>query len=341
MKENTENKDWLLIAKHLGKELDDKQKEQLDQWLAESEEHRKELSNAEKIWELSDAKNANLFNTDKGWQKMNSRIHPGRTIKTGGARRIFIQPLRIAASILVVLGLATMVYWFVSNSKYVNVTANNQKIISPIVLPDGTKVCLNAGSTLKYPKSFDKSATRTVELTGEAFFDVTHNAQQPFIIQTAKAKVKVLGTSFNVEAYQNSDSVQVVVQTGTVELSPLDNNEAIRLTKGNSGAYYFNKNKLVKSEKSDINALAWKTNEIVFHNADLEYVSKTLERLFSTKIRFESELLKNCHYDGNFTHGESLDGILKNIETLLKSSNNLEIKKSGEGYIVSGNACKP
>ena len=145
MKENTENKDWLLIAKHLGKELDEKQNEQLNQWLAESDENRKELSNAEKIWELSDAKDSKLFSTDKGWEKMNNRIHQGSSRKTLGARRIFLQPLRIVASVLVLLSVAALVYWFAGNSKFVKVTAENHKIITPIVLPDGTKVCLNVG----------------------------------------------------------------------------------------------------------------------------------------------------------------------------------------------------
>ena len=336
MKENTENKDWLLIAKHLGKELDEKQNEQLNQWLAESDENRKELSDAKKIWELSDTKNSKLFSTDKGWDKMSNRIQQGSSRKIIGSRRIFLQPLRIAASVLVLLSVAAMVYWFVGNSKFVKVTAENHKIITPIVLPDGTKVCLNVGSTIKYPKSFENSTTRTVELTGEAFFDVTHNAKQPFIIQTQKAQVKVLGTSFNVEAYQTSDIVQVVVQTGIVELSPRSGNESIKITKGNSGFYNANRKKLLKSDNSDVNALAWKTNVIVFHNANLDYVSKTLDRLFSTSILFENEALKKCRVDVNFIQGEDLESILKTIQETLK----LEIKKVNNSYIISGAECK-
>ena len=336
MKKELENKDWLLIAKHLGKELDEEQNKQLNQWLAESDKNRKELSEAEKIWELSDTKDSNLFSTDRGWKKMSDRIHQGSSKRIMGDRRIFLQPLRIAASILVLIGLATFVYLFIGNSKFVNVTATNEKILAPIVLPDGTKVSLNIGSTIKYPKSFEKSATRTVELTGEAFFDVTHNAAQPFIIHTPKAQVKVLGTSFDVEAYQNSDSVQVVVKTGIVELSSITNNDAIKLTKGSSGVYYVNNNKLIKTVSSDVNAFAWKTNEIIFDNANLDYVSKTLSRLFHSSIRFENESLKKCRYDANFIHGEDLDSILKTIKETL----NLEIKKINNTYIISGAECK-
>lgn len=333
MKEETGNKDWLLIAKHLGKELDKEQEECLDQWLAASEENRKELTNAEKIWELSDIRDSNRFSTDKGWNQMSSRIHKTKTI---GKSRVFLQPLRIAASILILIGLGIAVYWYSASSNYVKLTAENHKIIEPILLPDGTRVSLNVGSTIKYPKSFANSATRTVELTGEAFFDVTHNAKQPFIIHTPKAMVKVLGTSFDVEAYQNSDSVQVVVKTGTVELSSRNHEESIKLTKGNSGVYYANHNKLVKSEGADVNALAWKTNVILFQNVNLDYVAKTLSRVFHSSFKFDNEALKKCNYNANFIQGESLESILKTIQETLP----IQIKKSNDTYIITGTECK-
>src|SRR6266542_3782982 len=105
MKEETGNKDWLLIAKHLG--------------------------NAEKIWELSDIRDSNRFSTDKGWNQMSSRIHKAKTI---GKSSIFLQPMRIAASILILIGLGIATYWYIASSNYVKLTAENHKIIEPIVL---------------------------------------------------------------------------------------------------------------------------------------------------------------------------------------------------------------
>jgi ferric-dicitrate binding protein FerR (iron transport regulator) len=336
MKEKIENKDWLLIAKHLGNELDDTQKKQLSLWLAESEENRKELSNAEKIWELSNTTDSDIFDTTMGWNKLENRIRQDQSGQQIDRKRIFMQPMRIAASLLVLVGLGILIYWFMGTSKYIKVTAEAQKILSPLVLPDGSKVYLNTGTTIKYPKSFTNSATRNVELSGEAFFEVSHNANQPFIIQTSHARVKVLGTSFDVAAYQSSDSVKVVVETGTVELSRRNNHESIRLTKGNSGVYYANQHKLIKSDNSDVNALAWKTNVIIFHNANLDYVSKTLERLFDTTIRFENESLKKCHVDVNFIQGEDLESILKTIKETL----HLNVTKMDNIYTISGTQCK-
>lgn len=337
MKEKTENEDWLLIAKHLGHELDDSQKEQLSQWLAESEENRKELSNAEKIWEYSNLEGSGVFDTDKGWNKMENRIHKGSSGKDIVRKHVFLQPMRIAATLLILVGIGVLIYWLTNTSNYIKVTAQAQKVLSPLVLPDGSKVYLNVGTTIRYPKSFANNATRNVELSGEAFFEVTHNAKQPFIIKTARAQVKVLGTSFDVAAYQTSDSVKVVVETGVVELSHGNAEESIRLTKGKSGVYYANRHKLMTSDISDINALAWKTNVIIFDNANLDYVSRTLERLFNTTIRFDKESLKNCRVNVNFLQGENLDIILNTIKETL----HLDVKKINNTYTISGAECKP
>lgn len=335
MKEITEHTDWLLIAKHLGKELDDVQKEQLAKWLAESEDNRKALLNAEKIWELSDLQLAGVFDADEGWNKMRHRMHEGTSAKPG--KMAFLQPWSIAASILALIGVAALIYWMIGLSNYVTVTAQAQRMLAPVVLPDGSKVYLNTGTTIKYPKTFANAATRNIELSGEAFFEVAHNASQPFIIRTSHAQVKVLGTSFDVAAYQASDSVMVVVETGTVELSQRGTAQAIRLTRGNSGVFYASEHKLVKSDNSDVNAIAWKTNNIVFHNASLDYVSKTLERLFNTRIRLQNEKLRNCHVDVNFVQGEDLDSILK----IIKETLHLEVMKNNDIYTISGAECKP
>jgi len=333
MKENIENNNWTLIAKYLGKELDTKEKQQFDEWLDESEENRKELANAQKIWATSNFENAELFSTDQGWVKMENRLHQNPVKKSAKEKQLYTQVLKIAASFLILISIGALIFWLSGTGEFIKITAGDQKIISPVILPDGTKVCLNIGATLRYPKTF-KQSNRTVELTGEAFFDVTHNAKQPFIILTPRAQIKVLGTSFNVAAYKGSDSVQVVVETGTVELSPKTNDNIIKLTKGNTGAYYAKENKLLKSTGSDINATSWKTNIIIFKDVDLSYVTKTLHKLFSKSFLFNDEKLKNCRVNSDFKNA-NLDSILKTIQIL----NNVNIKKTNSGYIISGHGC--
>jgi ferric-dicitrate binding protein FerR (iron transport regulator) len=332
MKEETDDMKLTLIAKYLSNELNNEEKDVFAQWMSASEENRKELENAKKIWQNSNVQAADVFNTDHGWNKMKHRIHGNPQILQPEKKTISMW-MKVAASLILLIGVAFAIQKMAYTKSYTKVIAENQKMINPLVLPDGSKVFLNAGSSLKYPKSFD-SKTRLVELTGEAFFEVTHNQNCPFVIQTIKARIKVLGTSFNVSAYAETDSVQVVVETGTVELSSKTDNDLIRLTRGNTGVYYTKSNKLSKSEKSDANAISWKTNVIVFHDADLTYVTKTLKKVFSQQITIDSENLKKCRLNADFKN-QDLEHILEAIKTTL----NLDVTKTNNGYIINGPGC--
>lgn len=332
MKEEINDMKLTLIAKHLSNELNGAEKVQFSLWLEESSENRKELVNAIKIWQISDVQSSDFFNTDNGWNKMNHRMHANKQV-VRPIKKILSIWMKVAASLIILIGITFAIQKIVGTKSYTEIVANNQKMISPIILPDGSKVFLNAGSTLKYPKAFS-TKTRLVELTGEAFFEVTRNEKTPFIIQTFKARIKVLGTSFNVADYRETDSVQVVVETGTVELSSKTDNELIRLTHGNTGVYYSKANKLVKSKVSDVNAIAWKTNIIVFHDANLTYVAKTLNKLFGLSISIDDVNLKKCRLNADFKN-QDLEHILEAIKTTL----NLDVKKADNGYIISGPGC--
>jgi ferric-dicitrate binding protein FerR (iron transport regulator) len=334
MKEPAEDINWALIAKHLGKELDDKEKDEFAKWMKESGANGRELENAEKVWQISSMKETQLFDTENGWSKMKNRIHPVKDFRHSINRHIIITSLKVAASLLILISLTFTAYWIIGKTGHIQVTAENEKLLEPVVLPDGSQVYLNAGTTIRYPKTFSGD-TRKVELVGEAFFKVTRNPNQPFIIQTPQAQVKVLGTSFDVKACKKSDRVSVVVETGTVELSSRDGSEIIQLTRGNTGVYYLNSKKLEMAKTSDVNAFAWKTNEIVFKNSSLEYVSKTLENVFSKTIILNNTKLKSCPLNANFKNRD-LESIL---EVIKGTYYNLNIKKTDRGYIISGPGC--
>lgn len=332
MKKQLDDKDYALIARYLGNELEENEKEVFDQWLANSDENRLELAKAEKIWAAGDVRDTKKFNTDQGWVKLHKRIHSKTKAPLLKSGNVFAPFLKIAASIVVLLGIGFIIYWFAIQSGTNEVIAE-QKILKPVVLPDGTKVYLNQGATLIYPEEF-AGEIRKVELSGEAFFEVARNEKQPFIIQTPQAEIKVLGTSFNVLANKKSDSVQVVVETGVVELSPRSHNQKITLTKGNTGSYYINSDKLNKSTISDINATAWKTDVIIFHDADLLYITKTLNRLFPKQVELKGEHLHNCRINSDFKQS-NLESILKTIHELL----GVDVTKTDKGYIISGPGC--
>lgn len=331
MEKLKDDRSWLLITKHLSNELDEAEKAEFSEW-AKNEANQQELNRIEKIWDLSSQKEGQLFDIDNGWDKMDRRIanDPGNVQLT--RKRFFISVVRIAASILFLMTLAFAARYFISGSKFTKVTATEKMVATPVILPDHSKVYLNAGSTIIYPKNFG-SKSRDIELKGEAFFEVARNEKVPFIIRTSNAQVRVLGTSFNVNAYHASDSVQVIVQSGTVELS--DNNKltVIQLTKGTSGAYYSNIRK-TQYTPHDINGLAWYSNSITFKESTIPYVVKTLEHTFGKKIEIGSGSILNCKLNADFK-----DMDLKKILESIKTSLNIEYKQTSKGYVLSGPGC--
>lgn len=334
MKEKADGIAWGLIAKHLSNELNDKEKVDFNGWKKQSGLNNIEIEKAEKIWDLSKNENTDIFSIDNGWNKLHNRIHKKSNFTIGNKNSAFkLNPLlQIAAAILIVLSIGLVIKYFVRPEKYITITADNQSLQRPVILSDGTKVYLNMGSTIVFPKEF--GSIRNITLSGEAFFNVTPNKHSPFVIKTTHAQIKVLGTSFNVIANKESDSIQVVVETGRVELTPNNDLRNILLTKGNSGVYYAHSNKLIKSENSDINAFSWKTRSLTFKNASLSYVIRILQKQFAKTIHFENDKLKDYHLTAEYIDLD-IDSIFKALNT----SHCLKIKKINNEYIISGPGC--
>ncbi|QEC43957.1 FecR family protein [Pseudobacter ginsenosidimutans] len=166
-------------------------------------------------------------------------------------------------------------------------------------LPDGTKVWLNAASSIKYPTSF-KGNTREVEVSGEAYFDVTHNAKQPFIVQAGKdARIEVLGTSFNVNAYPDEQDIRTTLESGLVMIRATGHNRSANTIKetllkpgqqavvavlsNGSKEKGITINTEVKIEK----VTAWKKGLFNFEGSSLVEVMKELERWYNIEVVYE------------------------------------------------------
>jgi ferric-dicitrate binding protein FerR (iron transport regulator) len=190
-------------------------------------------------------------------------------------------------------------------------------------LPDGSKVTLNAGSTITLSPGFNEES-REILLQGEAFFDVAHNASKPFIIHTNTMDVKVLGTVFNVKAYPNDKVTETALLKGLVEVTVhstshkkviLHPNQKIMLSKGNAGTQpesVSNKKEREKSEGYTIAALtynttdsslvevSWTQNRLVFTDISFEEIAAQLERWFNVTIHFNNEAIKQYRFTATF-----------------------------------------
>lgn len=204
-----------------------------------------------------------------------------------------------------------------------------------IALADGTTIWLNAGSKLIYPKSFSMK-NREVYLAGEAYFKVVHNDKHPFVVHTAEADIKDLGTTFNVKAYAGTETTETTLIEGSVEVvlknNPsqkilmrpkeklvLHNQQAIEnkgSVKEQSSDPIFEVSKIVPfSQTNDIIETAWVSDKLIFRNQRFEDLAKEMERRYNVTIVVRDEDVKEYQLTGIFKN-ESIDEALKLLQVI-------------------------
>lgn len=218
---------------------------------------------------------------------------------------------------------------------------------STIFLQDGTKVILNAESKLRFPKRFS-GATREIYLTGEAFFDVTHNAAMPFIIHTDKMNIKVLGTEFNVKSYPQDSAYETTLIRGSIEVTLKDRPDdriilkpkeklivanlefenapesatslpSIHSQLSITGLHYISKTDSAVVETS------WMDNKLVFQDESFANLAMDMERKYAVNIHFSNEKLKEYRFTGIFKE-----------ETIRDALNALQLTEKFN-YKINGN----
>lgn len=154
-----------------------------------------------------------------------------------------------------------------------------------MTLPDGTKVWLNAESSLKYPTQFTENE-RVVELQGEGYFEVAHNAKKTFIVNARHQKLKVLGTKFNINSYENENAIQTTLISGKVELSNSQNNTPVILKPGQQGKLFSLSSTYFVDDVDTEVFTAWTRNDFQFTGIPLNEVFKQLERWYDIDVDY-------------------------------------------------------
>jgi ferric-dicitrate binding protein FerR (iron transport regulator) len=228
-------------------------------------------------------------------------------------RTLWMKAIAVAASIAILLGLTNYLSYRQGykqlNGQTIEMT-NPLGIQSVIVLSDGTKVHLNAGTTLKYPSQFIHK-NREVEISGEAFFEVTPDRSHPFIVNAENLKVRVWGTCFNVKAYQEEESIEVTLENGRVEVGLSNQKRFHPMTPGQQ--IFFNKQQHT-FKKTTVNLdcyISWKEGKFYFNGATFEDIARQLERRFNVRIHIASEPLKQTVFTGDFVRNENLEQMLR------------------------------
>lgn len=178
-----------------------------------------------------------------------------------------------------------------------------------VVLPDETKVWLNAASSLRFPTAFG-SKERIVELSGEAYFEVAKNPSAPFKVKAANATVEVLGTHFNVMAYPDENSIKTTLLEGSVEFS---NNSIKKMLKpGQEGSLETDGSIGVKGVNTE-DAVAWKNGFFIFNKTDIQTIMRQLSRWYGIKVVYQGVIPKDL-FVGKISRNEKLSEVIRLLE---------------------------
>ena len=329
-KEFSHTLDWEIISKYLSGEMTESELEIFEVEMAVNPSYAEAIKASEKDLTRTDlylAKDA--FDSDNAWCNVKNRLTGNQEntsklkIKKSSPFKIF---MRVAASIIILLGIGLL-----SQTTYTKLYPNKTFVCEAgeanksIKLNDGSIITLNANSKLIYPREFSKNERR-VKLIGEAFFDIAKNPNKAFIINAKNAEVKVLGTSFNINAATNK--VEVLVKTGKVQFSSI-NKPGNKLILSSGDFASLRESNLEKIVSRDDNYLSWKTRQMIFRNTKLQEVAKVLNRTYQVQIHFKDTELKNLALTTTFDH-EPLDDILN----YMCSPFNLAYEKKGNQIII-------
>lgn len=272
------------------------EEKQILDWVEASEENREAYLKERMLFDVS------LFSTKQDNKKKAIRLMP---------------TLRWAARIAAAVIIAVSGYYMTTNYIY-NKDAQPQTITVPagqraqITLADGTRVWLNAQSTLTYASDFGRN-DRNVELDGEAYFEVAKNKKLPFYVHTEMHKVRVVGTSFNVCAYKGSKEFETTLVEGIVDIYPSCNNQVItRLQKDEFFANYDGRCK--KTILPSYEYLRWKEGLYCFDDVPFSGILDKLEKYYNVKITVTSpRLLTHEGLTGKFREQDGIEHILRAI----------------------------
>lgn len=300
-----------LIARFLSNDCSEIEEEKVKQWIESDPDNQKLMEELKQIWEASskhDGHFEDLFDPEEDWQHFRDRIKQESEKHTSISpfnygkkvnRTSFSQFRRVAAIIVIAALLGILAYQDLYVEPQVADPVLREISIEKghrgnVTLSDGTKVQLNGDSKIILPNAFEADK-REITLKGEAFFDVTHNPDRPFIIHAGEALVRVVGTKLDVRSYPEDDGVRVVVKKGRVELKSRKDfvKDTAVLTAGEMGKLFWKDNQIKEKTVDDLDVfISWTKGYLKFKDTPMEEVARQLERKYDIQVEFSDPALK-------------------------------------------------
>jgi len=322
--------DLRLLEKFFNKQCTPEEVAEVFRWFNDKDKKSHTLSAIEDEWQHFESVDSPRQAKDVNAQLENIHHHllnrevpsqavSSQTVVRKSVFKSFGFALRVAAIIvLAVLASISLQHTFPSDAtveQVAYVTKSNpagQK--TTIFLEDGSKVMLNAASTLTYPEHFTP-AERRLQLEGEAFFEVAKDAERPFTVVAHGMATTALGTSFNIRAYEDENNISIALATGKVKVESSETSahaEVYQLLPGESLTYDIALEKYKKEPFDPKAQLAWKDGIIYFHEASFQHVIDKLSRWYGVSFAIENQPEQSWKYTGEFSK-ENLENVLLSI----------------------------
>lgn len=336
---NQEHMNWDALVKYITGQNSFEEEEVIREWMQLDPKHEEFIIFLKKIWDSS-AEKKHSWDVDSAWSRFNEQYdslffedRPPAVQKTNVlrsnrmAKQSWMGWVAVAASIALIFTALFSLDMFhperaVEEQELVVheiTTKNGQR--TQLNLSDGSRVYLNAGSKLSVPETFKSEGPRELVLSGEAWFEVAHDPERPFIVFTEDVMTRVLGTKFQVRSYPEDEQVEVVVSEGKVELQKLDtSNTTGKIITKNQIGVLFNDGLTTVSSVSDLSPYSgWTNGKLVFLQDPLQKVILRLERWYNIDIRVDPALfeLNQKQLTASFTEKQSVHEVLEAIALAL------------------------
>ena len=321
-----------LIVRFLKQEINEDEFRYLESWLKEDEGHKAYFFDLKNISDLFEQPYHRSTSDETSWQKMYARIENlhEETLPHGKSRirdSFWLSVAKYAAVAILALGLGWGIHDFQPKVPF---TVPTEKVLTwneiqvpkggranSVTLSDGTKVILNAGTTFKYPNVFDEE-NRKVYLEGEAYFEVTASQEKPFIVKLDRQDITVLGTTFNVQAYEGESYSIVTLLKGQVALETFNDTGEVTghaLLKPNQQALSDNHDGTIALSNVDASlANAWINGAYKFKDEPLSLILKRLENYYDIRIHLDDPELGEVLYTGTFSLDQDILDVLRVID---------------------------
>ncbi len=306
-----------LLLKYINGDCTDQEKLTITHWLDSDPVNMKEYLALRRLNDIT------IWQTNPGEQQQNRK----EKVSIWSLNKYYIEVFKIAAVFL----LAILVSRYFLPDVVTKSPVAMQTLHVPagqraeLTLEDGTKVWLNAKTTLTFPNHFS-GKTREVKLDGEGFFDVTSDKSKPFIVNAGKYNIKVWGTRFNLLAYSGTETFETSLLEGSVEILRPDRDKGLML-KPNERIFCRDGNMII-APINNMDHLLWKEGIISFDNATFNELVHQLELYFDLKIEVKNDQIQNYSYTGKFRMKDGVEHILKVLQLKNKFDYRIDEKQN-------------